>query len=230
VTSPGAAPLSVREAYSRWAPTYDEESVLLKLDDLAVSRLAPRGAAKILDAGCGTGHRVPVKSGIGIDLVPKMLAAGRGKRRGVRLAAANLLALPFGPGAFDLVWCRLSLGYVANLHAAYTELARVSTGGGFVLVTDLHPEATQRGHERGFQDGEGSWRRVESILHDARAHEEAAKDAGLQVDERIDLRVGEEARAFFEKAGEARRYERLEGLAVLLGYRFKKEGPISSGR
>src|SRR5205814_2762020 len=52
------------------------------------------------------------------------------------------------------------------------------------------------------------------------AHEGAARAAGLRLDERLELKIGEEARDLFARAGESARYEALVGLPVILAHRF----------
>ena len=71
--------LPVREAYGVWAARYDDESAVSALEDRTVGALTPSLKGRsLLDAGCGTGRRLP--SGrhgplraIGVDLVPEML-------------------------------------------------------------------------------------------------------------------------------------------------------------
>ena len=55
---------------------------------------------------------------------PEMLAAGKVER----VAAADIATLPFEPSAFDLIWCRLVLGHLADPMPAYREMAGLCTG------------------------------------------------------------------------------------------------------
>jgi hypothetical protein len=63
---------------------------------------------------------------------------------------------------------------------------------------------------------------VEHVLHAAEDHERAAAAARLLEAERLELAIGEDARPLFEAAGEAARFAALEGLPVVLAYRFEK--------
>jgi SAM-dependent methyltransferase len=51
--------------------------------------------------------------------------------------AGDVEALPFRPGAFAVVTCRIALHHVANPAAAIREVARVLAPGGSFLVQDI---------------------------------------------------------------------------------------------
>jgi len=95
-------------------------------------------SARILDAGCGTGHNLRHLSrfgrAVGVDLSDDALRFCRA--RGAAAAKASLLALPFpdatfdGVTSFDVLYHR----WVADDRAAVAELARVLRPGGVLLV------------------------------------------------------------------------------------------------
>jgi SAM-dependent methyltransferase len=97
-----------------------------------------RSRPRILDAGCGTGnnlrHLALRGSAVGIDLSEQAL--GFCRRRGVAVARAELLALPFpdacfdGVTSFDVLYHR----WVSDDRVATRELARVIRPGGWLLV------------------------------------------------------------------------------------------------
>src|SRR6185369_6258421 len=94
--------IGARDAYRLWAPTYTEETAVSLLDCEIAASLSPETQGRrLLDAGCGTGRRLPSDAmlAVGVDLSPEMLAAG-GRRD---VAAADLCALPFADGASGLV-------------------------------------------------------------------------------------------------------------------------------
>ncbi len=221
--------LPPREAYTLWAPTYEEENALSTLDEHAVSRLTPALPGRtLLDAGCGTARRLSFlpasgpRRALGIDLVPAMLARGRRRiSRTTLLLAGDLQRLPVAPASFDVVWCRLAAGHVDSLAVLYAELARAARSGAAVVVTDFHPEAARRGHVRSFRDGEGRGHLVAHVVHEPSDHERAARAAGLRCEERLDLAVGPEVRRFYEAAGALERFTRDEGLKVLAAFRFR---------
>jgi SAM-dependent methyltransferase len=115
------------------------------LFDVAAGLDLPAGGP-VLDAGCRRGaHAVELaallgRPVVGVDLVIANLATARsaaaaaGAGAGPSFAAADLAALPFTGGSFDLVWCRDVLELVPDPAAALRELARVVRRGGAVLL------------------------------------------------------------------------------------------------
>ncbi len=223
---PPPRPVPAREGYELWAPTYGAENPLTFFDELAVRELSPPIVGKaLLDGGCGTGRRLPdigphaARLAVGIDLVPAMLE--RGRRAGKRLlACADLRSLPFGHRLFDIVWCRLVIGHLAELALAYAELARVLRPGGCVVVTDFHPVAARAGYVRSFRDSAGTIHTLEHHVHDPADHDRAAGQAGLPPAIRVELRVNPAVRDFYASAGMLDRYAQQIDMPLLLGLRF----------
>lgn len=209
--------LRVRDAYHRWAPTYDSETAVTTLENDLIGRIgAVPQARRVLDAGCGTGRRMREVNGrlvIGIDVTFNMLA--HAKRR-VRLAAADVRALPFQADLFDLVYCRLVLGHVAELSIAYAELARVCRAAGTVIVSDFHAAAADAGHRRTFRDAAGRLHEVEHYVHTPMAHASAAAAAGLRVIRVEDATVGPAVVHLYTAAGRHAQYEQQCGLPLVI--------------
>ncbi|MBN1262475.1 MAG: class I SAM-dependent methyltransferase [Anaerolineae bacterium] len=103
---------------------------------------------RVLDVGCGAGatscylaktYRCRV---VGVDLHAGMIASARARaaREGVTdlvaFRAADVLALPFDAGAFDVVLCESVLTFVAEKAAAIQELVRVTKPGGRVGLNE----------------------------------------------------------------------------------------------
>jgi SAM-dependent methyltransferase len=136
--------LSARQAYSLWAPTYGSETATSFLDEeLAQEMLCGLPQTRLLDAGCGIGRRIADLAGtVGIDASPEMLVAGGA----CNVVKGDVRAMPFASDRFDMVWCRLVLGHLPDPSRAYQEFARVCRPGGYVFVTDFHPDAAAAGH------------------------------------------------------------------------------------
>ncbi|HEV8640914.1 MAG TPA: class I SAM-dependent methyltransferase [Methylomirabilota bacterium] len=106
-----------------------------------------RRPARVLDVATGGGHTALAFAGlatrvVAFDLTEPMLRAAREFIRGrgvgnLAYVAGDVEALPFRPGAFAVVTCRIALHHVANPAAAIREVARVLAPGGSFLVQDI---------------------------------------------------------------------------------------------
>jgi malonyl-CoA O-methyltransferase len=222
------APLDAREAYRLWASTYDTENPVSVLDQIAVDQLTPDVSQQILlDAGCGTGRRLPSTGAaapnlaIGIDIVPEMLRAGR-KREGESqiLAAGDIEALPVSDGICDTAWCRLVMGHLQSIAQSYREFARVCRRQATLVVTDFHPAAAAVGYVRGFHDADGNGHIVRHHVHQVDDHKEAAAAAGFRLDARLDMTVGKAVAPAYELSGKRGEYGDQLGVPLVLALRF----------
>jgi SAM-dependent methyltransferase len=151
-----------------------------------VAGLALPESSLVVDVGCGDGrhaYRLAERFGfsvVGVDPIQTAVARGR-----VGLVRGAAEALPVEDETVDLVWCRDALVHVADLERAYSEFRRVLRAGGRALVYQTF--ATDRLEPR---EAEWLWRALggEAGSTDPARAEAAIAAAGLQVDERIDLR------------------------------------------
>jgi len=211
-------PLDVRQAYRLWAPMYAEETLPRFLDDeLARTMLQDLPQTHLLDAGCGGGGRIrDIPGAVGIDLSPEMLAAG-----GLRnVVAGDIREMPFESGQFDMVWCRLVLSYLRDPFPAYREFCRVCMPGGYVFVTEFHPDATLAGHRRTFNDQAGIVQEIENYEHTNDV--ELALQAGLELVATRDGVVGPSVRDFYVRGIGRRAYIRDFGLNLVRAYLFRR--------
>jgi len=134
--------------YDEWASSYEKD-----LDDHGgpaeaadvLSRYAPL-AARILDAGCGTGLAGPILAKRGYTLLEGLdLSAGmlrEAAKKGCYTALHHQTMgqpLSFLPNTFDAV---LSVGVFVRAHApsnSFSELIRITRPGGHIVFT-LRPE------------------------------------------------------------------------------------------
>jgi SAM-dependent methyltransferase len=135
---------TVREDFDRIALLPDEGWSHNRHYQRILLRHAPPGAARALDAGCGTGELARLLADrcrhvTGLDLSPNMVAQARLRSEGihnVEYAVGDVLTAPLPAGAFDVV------ASVAVLHHLPLEpvLVRVRDllrPGGLLLVLDL---------------------------------------------------------------------------------------------
>lgn len=113
----------------------------------------PGAGERVLDIGCGAGLDVFVAGSmvgdglaVGIDSSQAMLAHGfraaRAAAGRVAFFAADVEALPFGDGTFDVVVSNGVLNLALDKDAAFREIARVLRPGGRLACADLLVEET----------------------------------------------------------------------------------------
>jgi SAM-dependent methyltransferase len=100
------------------------------------------GGRRVLDAACGTGYgsfMLSMKAGqvVGIDLSPDAVtyACDNFKRDNLSFKVADILALPFKSETFDLSIAFEIFEHVENPSDMLTELKRVTSGNGKVIIS-----------------------------------------------------------------------------------------------
>jgi ubiquinone/menaquinone biosynthesis C-methylase UbiE len=106
--------------------------------------LRPR---RVLDVATGAGHTALAFAALGarvtaFDLTEPMLRTARTflAERGapeVRFVAGDVEALPFRPGVFDVVTCRIAAHHFASIGPAVRQIAATVRPGGSFLVQDI---------------------------------------------------------------------------------------------
>lgn len=194
--------VGVQEGYAIWAATYDQEpNGLIALEERQVNRLlAPLSFSDVLDVGTGTGrHALQLArhgaSVTAVDQSAQMLAVARqaAQREGLSIVFrphALEERLPFDAHAFDLVVCALTLCHVPHLAAVVAEFARVLRPGGYLLISDFHPDHVLYGWRTAFRR-EGVIYRLPTVGHTKRGYLEAIMTSGLGILEVAESLVGE---------------------------------------
>ena len=94
---------------------------------------------RVLDLGCGAGAFLTALREAGADPVGVEIAEAAAERARATGVEVRLLepdgSLPFGHGAFDLVWCSEVLEHVPDALALLHETRRVLKPGGRLLLT-----------------------------------------------------------------------------------------------
>jgi ubiquinone/menaquinone biosynthesis methyltransferase len=142
----------VRQLFDRIAGRYDLITRLLSygLDRRWKRRVAALSAAgpglRVLDLACGTGDIAFALAARGahvvaLDITHRMLQLARRKRSGPLFVTGDMLALPFGDGAFDIVTTGYGLRNVPDISSAINEARRVLQPGGTFLSLDFNRPA-----------------------------------------------------------------------------------------
>lgn len=186
------AEIDPHAGYELWASTYGEvPNAFQQLEAEAIEGLMPSlYGERFLDLGCGKARlsRVAMDSGarrcIAVDSSRAMLTASSALRSPrVSRVQATAACLPFSKGSFDAIGVALTLGHVADLSEALTEMRRVLRPGGWLLISDFHPAATSRGWVRSFTDPEtGRTFAISQHLHPLAMYREILDDLGFVIE------------------------------------------------
>lgn len=148
----------LRLSFERAAATYDGAAVLQReIGSRMLSRLdyVRQQPARVLDAGCGTGHatadlqrRYPAADVFALDLAFSMVERAcarsgllrRWSGRALRGVCADIERLPLRAGAIDLLWSNLALQWVNDPLHAFAEFRRVLAPGGLLMFSTFGPD------------------------------------------------------------------------------------------
>jgi len=137
--------------FANIAPRYDRANTLMSggIHHLwrrrAVRRARVRRGDAVLDCATGTGDLAiafkravgPEGRVVGTDFTPEMIALARAKSRQVAFEVADVTALPYDDGAFDVASIAFGIRNVDDPAKGIAEMARVVRGGGRVVVLEL---------------------------------------------------------------------------------------------
>lgn len=125
------------EAYDRFMGRYSRPLAARLADWLEVS-----DGQRALDVGCGpgalTGHlvdRLGADRVSAVDPSPPFVEVCRSRFPGVDVRQATAEALPYDDDAFDVTGCGLVVHFMQDPVGGFTEMARVTRGGGWVGAT-----------------------------------------------------------------------------------------------
>jgi ubiquinone/menaquinone biosynthesis C-methylase UbiE len=222
--------VSVEEGYARWAPTYDQglNPLLAREERYLEPILANLRAERILDLACGTGRWLKKISlhrkhlGVGIDSSAAMLGiAAANADAGNSIARAVCEYLPFPREVFDLAICSFALGHIADLGPMAAELSRVLQPEADAFVSDLHPEAYAHGWRVGFRDDDGA---AEIKLYPRSAEEVVERFYwnGLECVSQASLRLEEEEKPIFTRAGKINSFASASCVPAILVWHFRQ--------
>jgi len=138
----------VRRLFSTIAERYDLITRLLSYGQdrrwkaRVVELSAVRPGLRALDLACGTGDiafALATRGAdvVGLDITHRMVQLARAKGGAARFVTGDMLALPFGDEAFDLVTTGYGLRNVPDIPRAIAEMRRVLKPGGVLISLDF---------------------------------------------------------------------------------------------
>ena len=169
---------AVTRLFDAMAPEYDArepwyEHLYARLHAIVVLALAPGPAdraRRALDAGCGHGAQTALLARLGyrthgIDLSGALLAIAQDRVPEAAFTRADITAMPYATGLFDVVsCCGSTLSFVEDCDAALAELSRVLRPGGRLLIECEHAPSLDLG-----------WTAISGLLGDALGYGVAPK-------------------------------------------------------
>ncbi len=214
--------LSSLAAYDQWSASYPPHAhnALMQAEEAAMKSLMPALKGQVvLDLACGTGRYglLAMEQGaamvIGVDNSMAMLRANTLPNR----ALSSSEAIPLRSESLDVVLCGLALGHLPRLEASFSEIERVLKAGGCALVSDFHPFIFLNGQKRTFTAPDGKTYAVEHYAHLYADYHQAAQAAGLQIEQVIEPRLGQDQTVRFASD------DTKTGTPVMIAYRFRKQ-------
>ncbi len=118
------------------------------VNEMEIETVKPFTKGKsVLEIGCGTGLilqqiRKEAESAVGVDLSQEMLHSAAAK--GLSVARADAVALPFKSGSFDVVCSFKVLAHIKEIEKSLDEAARLAKSNGFVVLEFYNSRSIKR--------------------------------------------------------------------------------------
>lgn len=134
--------------FNKWAKSYDNFIFawwMRILHDEIAKEIPSLPEAKVLDVGCATGAllgklRKKIRGKLfGVDISPEMIKKASLRLKGIpdtRVELADVEALPFKDGTFDIIVSSLTLHHFPKPHLAMKEMCRVLRENGKLILAD----------------------------------------------------------------------------------------------
>jgi ubiquinone/menaquinone biosynthesis C-methylase UbiE len=164
--------MKTREAYDRWAKTYDSvPNKTRDLEEKAIRTVLENIQCKqILEIGCGTGKNTSWLANhceklTAVDFSPEMLKEAQGKVKNPKVNFQQAdITQPWETPAADLITCSLVLEHIENLDFIFQQAASKLNDGGHFFICELHPYKQLQGSRAKFEEG-GQTLHLEYFVH-----------------------------------------------------------------
>jgi len=144
-------PATIQRMFASIATRYDRANTVMSggVHHLwrrrAVRRARVRRGDAVLDCATGTGDLAiafkravgPGGRVVGTDFTPEMIALARAKSQDIAFEVADVTALPYDDGSFDVASIAFGIRNVGDPAKGIAEMARVVRPGGRVVVLEL---------------------------------------------------------------------------------------------
>lgn len=189
------------EAHRIWAANYDAmPNPLLALETRILVPMLPDVRGKrIVDVAAGTGRWARRLGALGANVICADACFEMVRQAPLPVLVADSGALPLPDDFADLVICAFATDYMAP---CLEELGRITRSGGHVFVSDMHPEAAQRGWTRSFRSSTGV-----VTIQSRRACLAELTSPRLSLVNLVEATLGEPERPLFVRAGKEASFE-----------------------
>jgi ubiquinone/menaquinone biosynthesis C-methylase UbiE len=224
-------------AYDSWAGSYDQQpdNLMLALETplfLSLLKDAALEMPRIIDVGCGTGRHwqylfdLDPGSLTGYDVSSAMLSQLALKFPGHRLVHHRDTILPEENAAADLLISTLALAHIPDAATALEEWVRVTDAGGYMLITDYHPEALAKGANRTFRK-QGKLVSVKNYVHPLPMLLEKIQQLGITILRMEEKSIDASVKHWYEQQNAMHVYRRFEHVPIVYGLLLQKEHAAS---
>jgi len=226
-------PLEPEKGYDIWADIYDskENNLVFMLEGKILDSLLKEtdlNGKVVLDFGCGTGRnwqrlldKKPQEI-IGCDISREMLAQLRMRYPGSKTYWTDQKSvLPFQHESFDLIFSTLVIGHIKNLRPIFESWYNWLKPGGFLLITDLHPQILASGGKRTFEKSKKIYE-IRNYVHSLDQLRNFCSLFRLNLIEIDEKYINEELKDFYESKNALHVYDRFFGLPLVYGMLMRK--------
>jgi len=187
-----------QKGYALWAESYDhEKNPLIAVEEPYVEKLLKDiSYSCVLDAGTGTGRYALklARQGAAVTAIDNCLEMLTTAKKSARRAKLNIdfrpvsleEQLPSEADKFDLVLCSLVLTHILNLKDVVSEFHRVCKRGGYLLVTDFHPESLAQGWRTEFNE-KGITYQLPNVKYTREDYLETIRKVGFTILQVVDV-------------------------------------------
>ena len=223
-----AGPLDAQKAYDIWSEFYDlnDDNLVFIMENKILDSLLTKvslSGKTILDYGCGTGRNWkrflslnPAKL-IGCDISAGMLEQLRKKYPDYEtyLLKRNS-TIPINKETVDFLFSTLVTAQIKNLKLLFLEWDRILKPGGFVLITDMHPDVLAAGGKRTFEKN-GKNYEVKNYIHSIDEIKLISSSLNYKAMEFKEEVINEDSKEFYSRKNALHIYERFYGLPLVYG-------------
>ena len=223
-----------RAAYNRWAGSYDQQpdNLMLALDEQVFNELLENISLvnqRIVDIGCGTGRhwgkileQNPAELE-GFDVSEGMLRQLRNRFPGATTYLTKGFLLPEKKAASaDIIISTLMVAHIKKIELALEEWNRILKSGGFVLITDFHPQMLSEGGKRSFKEGNKTVF-IRNYVHLTQKIKDLSSQMNWELLRFIEKIADETVLHFYEKQSALDLYEKIKGKPLIYGMLLQKK-------